>query len=190
MRFVETPIAGAYVVDIEPKGDERGFFARVFCEREFADRGLQTRFVQNNVSLSRHKGTLRGLHYQLDPSREVKLVRCMRGALYDVALDLRSDSPSFGRSFGVELTADNHRSFYVPEGVAHGFQTLQDDTEIGYMVSAFYAPERERGVRFDDPRFAVAWPLAPTVVSDRDRQHPDFDPAWHLGQSAEPERLL
>lgn len=182
MRFSETTVLGAYVIDIEPKGDERGFFARTFCEAEFAKRGLQTRFVQTNVSMSRHKGTLRGLHYQLEPSREAKLVRCLRGALYDVVLDLRLESPSFGRSFGAELTADNHRALYVPEGAAHGFETLQDDTEVFYMVSAFYAPDRERGVRFDDPRFAVSWPLAPIIVSDRDRQHPDFDPIWHLDQ--------
>jgi len=124
------------------------------------------------------------MHYQLEPARETKLVRCSRGALWDAILDLRPASPTFGRWYGAELTADNRRAMYVPEGVAHGFISLSEDVEIVYMVSAFYSPERERGVRWDDPRFAIQWPLAPTVVSDRDNGHPDFNPAWHLDGAA------
>jgi len=137
--------------------------------------------VQVNNSLSAQKGTLRGMHYQLAPRAETKLVRCIRGALYDVILDLRPDSPTFGQSFGAELSAENRRMMVVPKGFAHGFITLADDTEAFYFVDEFYAPEQERGVRWDDPRFAISWPLAPVVLSDKDREHRDFDPAWHLG---------
>lgn len=181
MMFTETPLRGAFLVDLERRGDERGFFARAFCEREFAAQGLATRFVQVNDSLTAQRGTLRGMHYQLAPKAETKLVRCVRGALYDVVLDLRRDSPTFGRSFGAELTADNRRMMYVPKGFAHGFVTLTDDVEAIYLVDEFYAPEHERGIRWDDPRFGIAWPIRPVVVSDKDRAHPDFDPAWHLG---------
>lgn len=181
MIFTETPLPGAFVIDLERRGDDRGFFARAFCEREFAAHGLATRFVQMNDSLSAQKGTLRGMHYQLAPRAETKVVRCVRGALYDVILDLRRDSPTFGRSFGAELTAENRRMMYVPKGFAHGLITLTDDVEAMYLVDEFYAPEQERGIRWDDPRFAIAWPIAPVVISDKDRAHRDFDPAWHLG---------
>jgi dTDP-4-dehydrorhamnose 3,5-epimerase len=181
MIFTETPLTGAFLIDLEKRGDERGFFARAFCEREFAEHGLPSRFVQVNNSLSAEKGTLRGMHYQLAPKAETKLVRCIRGALYDVILDLRSDSPTFGQSFGAELSAENRRMMVVPKGFGHGFITLADDTEAFYFVDEFYAPELERGVRWDDPRFAISWPLAPVVLSDKDRGHRDFDPAWHLG---------
>jgi dTDP-4-dehydrorhamnose 3,5-epimerase len=180
MIFTETPLKGAYLIDLEKRGDDRGFFARAFCEREFAEHGLVTHFVQANNSLSAHAGTLRGLHYQLAPKAETKLIRCIRGALYDVILDLRADSPSFGRSFGADLTAENRRMMYVPKGFAHGFTTLIDDTEAFYLVDAFYAPESERGVRWDDPRFAIRWPVQPAVISDKDRSYRDFNPAWHL----------
>jgi dTDP-4-dehydrorhamnose 3,5-epimerase len=182
MRFTETPIAGAFLVDLEKRGDDRGFFARSFCENEFSAHGLSPRFVQVNNSLSRSKGTLRGMHYQRAPKAETKLVRCIRGSLYDVILDLRQDSPTFGRSFGAELSADNRRMMYVPKGFAHGFITLEDDTETFYFVDEFYAPESERCVRWNDPRFAIEWPLAPVVISDKDRNQADFDPAWHLGR--------
>ncbi len=181
MIFTETPLQGAFLVDIEKRGDSRGFFARAFCEREFAAAGLVSRFVQANDSLSAQKGTLRGMHYQLAPKGETKVVRCIRGALYDVLLDLRPGSPTFGKSFGAELTAENRRMMYVPKGFAHGFITLADDTEAFYFVDEFYAPDRERGVRWDDPKFKIAWPVAPVVLSDKDRAHRDFDPAWHLG---------
>lgn len=181
MIFTETPLAGAYVIDLETRGDERGFFARAFCADEFGRHGLVTRFAQINDSLSAGRGTLRGLHYQLAPHAETKVVRCVRGALHDVILDLRPGSPTFGRSHGVDLTAENRRMLYVPKGFAHGFVTLQDDTEALYLVDEPYAPAHERGVRWDDPRFAIRWPVAPAVLSDKDRGHRDFDPAWHLG---------
>jgi len=180
MIYTATRLSGAYIIDLEKRGDERGFFARVFCEAEFGRHGLATRFVQVNDSLSAERGTLRGLHYQLPPRAETKLVRCIRGAFYDVILDLRPDSPTFGQSIGVELTADNRRMLYVPKGFAHGVITLADQTEALYFADEFYAPELERGVRWNDPRFAVAWPIAPTVISDKDCKHPDFSPAHHL----------
>jgi dTDP-4-dehydrorhamnose 3,5-epimerase len=178
--FTETPLAGAWLIDLEKRGDDRGFFARAFCVNEFGKHGLATQFVQVNNSLSAQKGTLRGMHYQLAPKAETKVVRCIRGALWDVILDLRQGSPTFGKSFGAELTAENRRMMYVPKGFAHGFITLTEDAEAFYFVDEFYAPDRERGVRFDDPRFRIAWPIPPAVVSDKDRSHRDFDPAWHL----------
>jgi dTDP-4-dehydrorhamnose 3,5-epimerase len=182
MIFTETPLPGAYLIDLEKRGDDRGFFARAFCENEFAAHGLAPRFVQVNNSLSAGKGTLRGMHYQLAPRAETKLVRCIRGALYDLILDLRPDSPTFGRSFGAELTAENRRMMYVPKGFAHGFITLADDTEAFYFADEFYAPDRERGVRWNDPRFDLQWPIPPAVLSDKDANQRDFDPAWHLSQ--------
>ena len=180
MIFTETPIPGAYLIDLEKRGDDRGFFARAFCEREFTAHRLATGFVQVNNSLSAQRGTLRGMHYQLAPKAETKLVRCIRGALYDLILDLRPGSATFGQSFGAELTAENRRMMYVPKGFAHGFITLADDTEAFYFVDEFYAPELERGVRWDDPRFQLRWPIAPAVISDKDANQRDFDPAWHL----------
>ncbi len=181
MVFIEAPLAGAFLLDLEKRGDERGFFARAYCEREFATHGLSTRFVQINNSLTALKGTLRGMHYQLAPKAETKLVRCVRGAFHDVILDLRSGSPTFGKSFGAELSADNRRMMYVPKGFAHGFITLTDDAEALYLVDEFYSPEHERGLRWDDPTFDLEWPIPPVVLSDKDRAHRDFDPAWHLG---------
>lgn len=183
MRYLKTPLAGVYLVELEKREDARGFFARVFCQREFGGRQLETTFVQCNNSHSVHKGTLRGLHYQLPPKQEVKLVRCIRGALYDVVLDLRLDSPSFGKSFGAELTADNRTMMYVPKGCAHGFVSLVDDTEIFYFVSEYYSAELERGVRWNDPAFRIAWPLEPSVISDRDSSHPDYCPDYHHSPS-------
>jgi dTDP-4-dehydrorhamnose 3,5-epimerase len=180
--FAETPLRGAFLIDLEKRGDERGFFARAFCEKEFGAQGLVSRFVQMNDSMNARRGTLRGMHYQLAPRAETKLVRCIRGALHDVILDLRPGSATFGQSFGAHLTAENRRMLYVPKGFAHGFVTLADDTEIFYVVDEFYSPEQERGVRWNDPRFGIRWPLAPVVLSDRDQAHRDFDPAWHLGQ--------
>jgi dTDP-4-dehydrorhamnose 3,5-epimerase len=180
MIFTETPLAGAYLIDLEKRGDERGFFARAFCEREFASHGLVTHFVQINNSLSAQQGTLRGMHYQLAPKAETKVVRCIRGALYDIILDVRDGSPTFGQSFGAELTAENRRMMYVPKGFAHGLFTLADDTEAFYLVDESYAPEYERGIRWDDPKFAIRWPTQPGVISDKDRNFPDFNAAWHL----------
>jgi len=184
MIFVETPIPGAFLIDLERRGDDRGFFARAFCEQEFAAHGLVTHFVQVNNSLSAQRGTLRGMHYQLAPKAETKLVRCIRGALYDVILDLRPDSPTFGKSFGAELTAENRRMMYVPKGFAHGFITLADDTEAFYFVDEFYAPQHERGVRWDDPRFGISWPASPDVLSDKDANQRSYDPDWHLAPRA------
>ena len=181
MVFTEAPLRGAYLIDLEKKGDDRGFFARAFCVNEFGKLGLVARFVQINNSLNAQKGTLRGMHYQLAPKAETKVVRCIRGALHDVILDLRPDSLTFGKSFGAELTAENRRMMYVPKGFAHGFISLADDTEAFYFVDEFYAPDRERGVRWNDPRFQIGWPIPPAVLSDKDRKHRDFDPAWHLG---------
>jgi dTDP-4-dehydrorhamnose 3,5-epimerase len=180
MIFTETPLPGAYLIDLERHGDERGYFARTFCEREFAARGLATRFVQASDSFSALKGTLRGMHYQLAPHGETKLVRCIRGAIHDIILDLRTDSPTFGESFGADLTAESRRMMYVPSGFAHGFVTTAALTEVCYLIDAFYAPEHGRGVRWNDPRFDIRWPAEPAVMSDKDRDYRDFDPAWHL----------
>jgi dTDP-4-dehydrorhamnose 3,5-epimerase len=179
MKFHATELADAFVVELEKRGDERGFFARLYCEREFGAAGISARFVQINNSLSAQRGTLRGLHYQLAPAAEAKLVRCIRGALYDAIVDLRPDSPSFLRWFGAELSAENRRMMYVPRGFAHGMLSLQDDTEVFYLASDFYSPQDERGVRWNDPRFAIRWPLEPVEVSPKDRQWPDYDPAFH-----------
>jgi len=180
MIFNETPLKGAFVIDLEKRGDERGFFARAFCEKEFAMHKLCTRFVQVNNSLSAQRGTLRGMHYQLGAKAETKLVRCIKGSLLDMILDLRKDSPTFGQSYSAELTAENRRMMYVPKGFGHGFITLSDNTEAFYFVDEFYAPEAERGVRWNDPKFAIQWPMEPVVLSDKDRAHRDFDPKWHL----------
>jgi dTDP-4-dehydrorhamnose 3,5-epimerase len=182
MIFTETPLKGLYLIDLEKKGDDRGFFARAFCEQEFGSHGLVTRFVQINNSLSAQKGTLRGMHYQLPPKGETKVVRCIRGALFDAALDLRAGSPTFGKSVGAELTAENRRMMYVPKGFAHGFLTLAPDTEALYFVDEFYSPENERGVRWNDPKFNIQWPAEPTVLSDKDRDQRSFDPDWHLAK--------
>lgn len=181
MKFTETPIPGAYLIDLEKRGDERGFFARAFCQREFEAVGLCSQFVQINNSLTASRGTLRGMHYQLPPQAETKVLRCVRGGLWDVILDLRERSPTFGQWFGAELTAENRRMMYCPKAFAHGFITLTDDTEVFYLVDEFYAPAAERGVRWDDPRFKIEWPIQPVVISDKDRGHPNFDPAHHLG---------
>jgi dTDP-4-dehydrorhamnose 3,5-epimerase len=180
MKFTPTPIEGVFVIEQEPRGDERGFFARSFCEKEFAQHKLETRFVQVNNSFSVQKGTLRGMHYQLEPWQEVKVVRCVRGRLFDVALDLREGSPTFGKHFGTELTAENRKWMYVPRGFGHGFLTLEENTEALYLVSNFYSADRERGIRWNDPRFNIAWPAKPVVLSDKDAKHRDFDPAYHL----------
>jgi dTDP-4-dehydrorhamnose 3,5-epimerase len=173
--FVETALPGAFVVELERREDERGFFARAWCRREFEQHGLAGRLVQCNVSFNKRSGTLRGMHYQVAPHEEAKLVRCTSGAVYDVIVDLRPGSSAFKQWVGVELTAENRRALYVPEGLAHGYQTLVDGTETLYQVSEFYAPESERGVRWDDPAFGIEWPEAPEpTVSEKDRSWPDF----------------
>ena len=179
MKFHETPLKGAYTIELEKRGDDRGFFARFFCTEEFSNQGLSPCFAQINNSLTGKKGTLRGMHYQLMPSAEVKVVRCISGALYDVILDLRPDSPTFGQWFGETLSADNRTMMYCPKGFAHGFVTLEDDTEAFYLVSDPYAPDLERGIRFNDPKFGIEWPIEPLEISEKDGAWPDFDAEWH-----------
>ena len=175
MIFRATPLPGAFLVELDPHLDARGGFARSFCEREFAAHGLATRYPQGNVSWSRHRGTLRGMHWQAAPHGEAKLVRCTAGAIYDVIVDLRRGSPTCLRSFAAELSARSRTSLYVPEGFAHGFLTLADDSEVTYWMSASHAPEAARGLRFDDPRLGLAWPSPPAEISERDLAHPGFD---------------
>ncbi len=177
MIFHRLKLAGAYRIDLEPREDERGFFARAWCQKEFAEHGLETRIVQSNLSYNRYKGTLRGMHYQAPPHEEVKLVRCIRGSIFDVIIDLRPDSPTYRQWVGVELTATNRQMLYVPRGFAHGFQTLEDDTEVFYHVSEFYHPQAERGVRWNDPQFGIAWPaVEKRIVSVKDQSWPDYIP--------------
>jgi dTDP-4-dehydrorhamnose 3,5-epimerase len=175
MILTETKLPGAYVLDLEPIGDRRGFFSRVWSEEELSAQGLETRIAQCSVSFNGRRGTLRGLHFQRAPYEEVKVVRCTSGALFDVIVDLRPESPAFSRWIGVELTADNRRALYVPRGFAHGFQTLIDGTEVFYMISTPYVPEASDGIRWNDPTFGIAWPLSPTEISDRDLRWPDFN---------------
>ncbi len=174
MIFTETPLPGAFVIDLEPVADERGFFARSWCAREFEQHGLNPRLVQCNISFNRKAGTLRGMHYQAPPHQEAKLVRCTRGSLYDVAVDLRPESPAYCRWYGVELSAENRKAFYIPEGMAHGFLTLKDDTEVFYQMSEWYHPESARGVRYDDPAFGIKWPIPVILISKRDMQHAEL----------------
>ena len=178
MRFDEMTLRGVWLIQPVPARDHRGFFARTFCAQEYADHGLETRFVQHSTSQSAMRGTLRGMHFQRAPHVEVKVVRCLKGAVWDVIIDLRPESPTYRRWEGCELTAQNLRQLYVPEGFAHGFQALCDDVEVGYLISTFYAPAAASGVRYDDPGFAIEWPMQPTVMSETDRAWPDFvDPS-------------
>ena len=173
MLFSETELKGAQIIEIEKMEDNRGFFARAWCQREFEKHGLTARILQVNISFNKEKGTLRGMHYQMAPYEESKFVRCTSGAIYDVVIDLRPDSPTFRRWTGVELTETNYKMLYVPENFAHGFQTLEDNTEVTYQVSQFYTPASESGIRWDDPAFGIKWPLEPRVMSDKDSSWPD-----------------
>lgn len=174
MKFRKTDLVGAFLIEIEPHADERGSFARTFCAREFAEHGLVTDIAQCSLSINKRAGTVRGMHFQRAPDDEVKLVRCQRGAIYDVIIDLRPDSTSYRQWQGFELNAEDHRALYVPKGFAHGFQTLTDDAEIFYQISQFYAPAAATGVRWDDPAFRVAWPLPISTITDKDCSWPDF----------------
>jgi dTDP-4-dehydrorhamnose 3,5-epimerase len=174
MIFTETRLKGAHIIDIERLEDERGFFARSWCQREFANHGLNPRLSQCNISFNLEKGTLRGMHYQTKPFEEAKLVRCTRGAIHDIIVDIRRDSPTFRDHVGFLLTADNRRSLFVPEGFAHGFLTLEENTEVFYQMSEFYAPECTRGIRWNDPMLGIEWPSEITIISDRDRSYADF----------------
>jgi dTDP-4-dehydrorhamnose 3,5-epimerase len=172
MTFTETRLQGAFVVDLEPRNDPRGFFARAFCQREFEAHGLKPVIAQANISFNYRKGTVRGLHFQIPPHAETKFVRCSRGAIVDVIVDLRPESPTYLQHVGVELTAGNRRGLYVPERFAHGYQVLEDDTETTYQVGEFYTPAAESGLRYNDPRLAIAWPLPVTDMSEKDQSWP------------------
>ena len=174
MIFTETVLKGAYIIEIKKLEDERGFFGRSFCRREMEEHGLKADIVQANTSVSLKKGTLRGMHFQVEPHQEAKLIRCVRGSIYDVIIDLRPESPTFKKWFGVELSADNYKMFYIPENFAHGFMSLTDNVEVYYNVTAFYTPGAEKGIRWNDKAFNIEWPFEPLVISDKDRGHPDF----------------
>lgn len=174
MTFTETPLRDALIIDPERHEDDRGFFARSFCEREFLEHGISLRAVQANISWNRRRHTLRGMHINAAPYEEAKVVSCTRGRIFDVIIDLRDDSPTCNRWTSVELTAENRRMLYIPKGFAHGFLTLEDDTEVHYLMSDFHAPGTARGVKWDDPFFGIQWPAQPSVISDKDREWPGF----------------
>ncbi len=174
MIFVETPLKGAFVIEPEPHHDTRGFFTRTWCQREWEAHGLNPRIAQCSISYNRKADTLRGMHYQVAPHQEAKLVHCIRGAIYDVIIDLRPDSPTFMHHLAVTLTADDRKMLYMPEGFAHGFQTLEDLTEVFYQISEFYAPDHARGVRWNDPAFGIQWPPGERIITERDQSYPDF----------------
>ena len=188
MKFHPLPIRGAFLIEQDPIGDERGFFARAYCQKEFADHQLTPVFVQANNSLSRTKGTLRGLHYQLGEFAEDKLIRCLRGSIFDAVVDLRPNSPTYLQHHTLTLSGEARNAVYVPRGCANGIETLEPDTELYYLVSNFYSPKAERGLRWNDPRFAIKWPLEPAVISSKDAAHPDFDASYHLDPSYGPFR--
>src|SRR3989344_2449920 len=174
MKFTKTPVSDLFVIGLEKRVDDRGFFARTWDENEFKAHGIYRTPVQMNMSYSEKKGTMRGMHYQISPFEESKLIRCTRGAIYDVIIDLRRDSPTYKKWFGVELTQDNYKALFLSEGFAHGFLTLKDDTEVTYQVSAFYTPGSERIIRFNDPAFNISWPIEITQITDKDRLQSDF----------------
>ena len=175
MIFVETKLRGLFVIELERLEDERGFFSRSFCKREFEARGLNLNFVQCNISFNKKKSTLRGMHYQASPYEEAKLIRCTMGGIYDVIIDLRSISQTYKQWISVELTVDNRKMIYIPEGFAHGFQTLTDNTEVFYQMSEFYKPEYARGIRWNDPQFKIIWPGNDPIISDKDQKWGDFN---------------
>jgi dTDP-4-dehydrorhamnose 3,5-epimerase len=176
MIFTETPLPGAYVIDLEPREDDRGFFARAFCRNELEAHGLKSSIAQANMSYNHKKGTLRGMHYQRPPHAEVKMVRCIAGAVWDAIIDIRKQSPTYLKWHAVELSAANRRMLYVPEGFAHGFQSLIDHSEVLYLVTEFYSPGHEVGIRWNDPRFGIEWPIPDPILSPKDAVHPDFQP--------------
>ncbi len=180
MKSIARPFNGVYLFEPEPRKDERGFFARYFCKDELASLGIEADIVQANNSFSKDAQTLRGLHYQIGSSAEIKFVQCIQGAVYDVVLDLRQESPTFGHSWGVRLDGGNQRIMVVPERCAHGFLTLEPESLVHYLVTAGHDPVRERGVRWNDPAFAIQWPEQPLILSPKDQNHPDFDPGYHL----------
>ncbi len=174
MKFTKLDLRDAFLVELEKHGDHRGFFARLWCQKEFEEHGLVPHVVQANISFSTLKGTIRGLHYQEEPFAETKFIRCVKGAIFDVIIDIQPDSPTFMKWFSIELTAENHKMLYVPKGYAHGFQSIETDTEVTYLVSEFYTPHAEGGIRYDDPAFGIQWPLPVAEISDKDRNWPGF----------------
>lgn len=183
MIFKPTPLVGAFLVELEERSDERGFFARSYCAKEFEEHGLKPDVAQANVSFNHRAGTLRGMHYQVPPAAETKLVRCTRGAIHDVIIDLRPESPSYLQHFGVDLTEENRLALYVPEMFAHGYLTLQDGAEVIYQVGEFYTPGYERGIHYNDSRFAIEWPHEVRVISDKDSAWPAFEPGAESTES-------
>ncbi len=175
MKFTTLDLEGAFVIEVDKIEDQRGFFGRLWCEKEFKSYNLETKIVQSNVSLSKKKGTLRGMHIQKGEYAETKFVRCTKGSVFDVIIDLRPESPTFKKWYGIELTADNYKMIYVPEGFAHGFLTLENNSEVYYMVTQFYSPKHEIGIRYDDPEIAVKWPSEIKEISIKDKNHPDFN---------------
>ncbi len=175
MKFSQTNLPGVILIDVEPINDERGMFARVWCKEEFKQAGLSTELSQFSISYNKSRGTLRGMHYQLPPHAETKVIRCTQGSVYDVVIDLRANSPTYKQWYGCELSAQNHRMLHIPEGLAHGFITLVDNTEMLYQISVSYAAQSAHGVRWDDPSFNINWPLLPMIISARDTSYPDFD---------------
>jgi dTDP-4-dehydrorhamnose 3,5-epimerase len=174
MIFTETALKGAFILEVKQLEDERGFFGRTWCKKEMEDHGLNGNVVQANMSYNKKKGTVRGMHFQNPPYAETKLIRCTKGAIYDVIIDLRKDSPTYKQWIGVELTEQNHKMLYVPENFAHGFITLEDNTEVAYQVTQYYTPGAEGGIRWDDPSFTIQWPVPVELVSDKDQNHPDY----------------
>lgn len=174
MKYLPTDLCDAWLIDLEPIRDSRGFFARTFCVDEFGSHGLETNYPQHSISLSAQKGTLRGMHFQSEPHDETKLVRCLRGAIWDVIIDIRPTSPTYCCWQGFELSGENRRQLYIPKGFAHGFQTLSDDVEVNYLISERHVPGSARGIRYDDPSFAIGWPLPVTQIADKDLQWPNF----------------
>lgn len=176
MRFTPTPLDGAFLIELEPHCDARGFFARTWCQREFEEHGLEARLVQCSMSHNLNRGTLRGMHYQVKPHEEAKLVRCTAGAIHDVIVDVRAESRTYLQHIAVELSAANRRALYIPRGFAHGFQTLSDDCEVFYQMSEYFAPEAARGFRWNDPLFGIEWPIIDPIIIDRDNSYPDYVP--------------
>ena len=177
MIFTETKLQGVYIIDLKKIEDDRGFFARAYCQKEFAEHGIELNWAQANLANSKERGTLRGLHYQKTPFAEAKLMRCIRGAIYDVIVDLRPDSPSYMQWLGVELTAENRRALFIPEGFAHGYLVLEDDSDTFYPTSQFYTPEAEAGVRWNDPAFGIEWPFTnDLIITEKDQSWPDYEP--------------
>jgi dTDP-4-dehydrorhamnose 3,5-epimerase len=179
MKFNPTPLSSAFTIDLEKREDDRGFFARFFCVNEYDNNNADRNIVQINNSLSKDKGTLRGIHYQLAPKAESKIVRCIKGSLFDVIVDLRVDSPTFLKWFGAVLSAENRTMMLVPKGFGHAFLTLEENTEALYLVTEFYSPENERGLRWNDPKIGIEWPIKPEVISEKDLNHPDFNLQYH-----------